>query len=149
MTDDGVEELNREQLDRLASYFDEEVTFSKHVKVKVEEVEPGRAVLYIDVEEVHFNGNGTLHGGVYTSLIDNAMGLSVSSLVGLRTATTQMNVHFLGSVREGRITCNSEVLHKTRRTATAEARVYDGEGNLVAVGTGAFRIFEKQGAPVV
>lgn len=149
MTDGGVEELDREQLDRLASYFDEEVTFSKHVKVKVEEVEPGRAVLYIDVEEVHFNGNGTLHGGVYTSLIDNAMGLSVSSLVGLRTATTQMNVHFLGAVREGRITCKSEVLHKTRRTATAEARVYDGEGNLVAMGTGAFRIFEKQGAPVV
>ncbi len=149
MTDGRVEALNREQLDRLASYFDEEVTFSKHIKVKVEEVEPGRAVLYIDAEEIHFNGNGTLHGGVYTSLIDNAMGLSVSSLVGLRTATTQMNVHFLGAVREGRITCRSEVIHKTRRTATAEARVYDGEGNLVAMGTGAFRIFEKQGNPIV
>jgi len=149
MTDGGVKALNREQLDRLASYFDEEVTFSKHIKVKVEEVEPGRAVLYIDAEEIHFNGNGTLHGGVYTSLIDNAMGLSVSSLVGLRTATTQMNVHFLGAVREGRITCRSEVIHRTRRTATAEAHVYDGEENLVAMGTGAFRIFEKQGNPIV
>jgi len=77
------------------------------------------------------------------------MGLSVSSLVGLRTATTQMNVHFLGAVREGRITCRSEVLHRTRRTATAEGRVYDEEGNLVAVGTGAFRIFERQGNPIV
>jgi uncharacterized protein (TIGR00369 family) len=115
----------------------------------VGEVDPGYAVLYIDVDEVHFNGNGTLHGGVYTSLIDNAMGLSVSSLVGLRTATTQMNVHFLGAVREGRITCRSEVLHRTRRTATAEGRVYDEEGNLVAIGTGAFRIFEKQGNPIV
>ncbi|MEJ7815468.1 MAG: PaaI family thioesterase [Rubrobacter sp.] len=149
MTDGGVEALNRKQLDRLASYFDEEVTFSKHIKVKVQEVERGRAVLYIDAEGIHFNGNGTMHGGVYTSLIDNAMGLSVSSLVGLRTATTQMNVHFLGAVREGRITCRSEVIHKTRRTATAEAHVYDGEGNLVAMGTGAFRIFEKQGNPIV
>jgi acyl-coenzyme A thioesterase PaaI-like protein len=42
-----------------------------------------------------------------------------------------------------------EVIHKTRRTATAEARVYDGDGNLVAMGTGAFRIFEKQGNPIV
>lgn len=146
---EGVEELNREQLDRLASYFDEEVTFSRHIKVKVGEVDPGRAVLYINVEEIHFNGNGTLHGGVYTALLDNAMGLSVSSLVGLRTATTQMNVHFLGAVREGRITCTSEVIHRTRRTATAEGRVYDEEGNLVAMGTGAFRIFEKQGDPIV
>ena len=125
------------------------VKFSNHIKVKVGEVDSGYAVLYIDADEIHFNGNGTLHGGVYTSLIDNAMGLSVSSLVGLCTATTQMNVHFLGAVREGRITCRSEVLHRTRRTATAEGRVYDEEGNLVAVGTGAFRIFEKKGDPIV
>ncbi len=77
------------------------------------------------------------------------MGLSVSALVGVRTATTQMNVHFLGAVREGRITCRSEVVHRTRRTATAEGRVYDEEENLVAMGTGAFRIFEKKGNPIV
>ena len=92
--------------------------------------------MYVDIEEIHLNGNGTLHGGVYTSLIDNAMGLSVSSLVGLRTATTQMNVHFLGAVREGRITCRSEVVHQTRRTATAQGWVYDEEENLVAMETG-------------
>lgn len=109
----------------------------------------GYAVLYLDAEEMHFNGNGTLHGGVYTSLIDNAMGLSVSSLVGLRTATTQMDVHFLGAVREGRITCRSEVVHKTRRAAIAEGRVYDPEGNLVAMGMEAFRLFEKRGDPIV
>src|ERR687893_1817369 len=77
------------------------------------------------------------------------MGLSVSSLVGFRTATTQMNVHFLGPVREGRIICRSEVVHRTRQKATAEGRVFDGEGNLVAMGTGSFRIFEKQGNPIV
>jgi uncharacterized protein (TIGR00369 family) len=145
----GVGELDREQLERLVSYFDEAVTFSKHIKTRIEDVEPGRAVLYIDVEDIHFNGNGTLHGGVYTSLIDNAMGLSVSSLVGLRTATTQMNVHFLGAVRGGRIICQGEVIHRTRRTATAEGRVYDDEGSLVAMGTGAFRIFERKGNPIV
>lgn len=149
MSEGGVEALDRKQLDRLAAYFDEEITFSRHIKARIENVEPGKAVLYIDVEDFHFNGNDTLHGGVYASLIDNAMGLSVSSLVGLRTATTQMNVHFLGAVREGRITCRSEVLHRTRRTATAEARVYDGDGALVAMGTGAFRIFEKKGNPIV
>ena len=149
MSKDGVGELNREQLEQLVSYFDEAVTFSKHIKARVEEVEPGRAVLHVDVEDIHLNGNGTLHGGVYSSLIDNAMGLSVSSLVGLRTATTQMNVHFLGPVSEGRLTCRGEVVHRTRRTATAEGRVYDQEGNLVALGTGAFRVFEKKGDPIV
>ncbi len=98
---------------------------------------------------MHFNGNGTLHGGVHASLIDNAMGLSVASLTGVRTATIALHVHFLGTVREGRITCRSEVVHRTRRMATVEGRVYDQEDNLVAIGTGTFRIFEKKGNPIV
>jgi uncharacterized protein (TIGR00369 family) len=146
--DDGGT-LSEAQLEHLVRYFNKEVTFSRHIGAKVEEVEPGRSVVSIDVEEVHLNGAGTLHGGVYASLIDNAMGLSVLALVGVRTATIQMNVHFLGAVGEGRITCESEVVHRTRRTATAEAKVRDAESNLVALGTGAFRVFEKPGNAIV
>jgi uncharacterized protein (TIGR00369 family) len=146
---DDVDTLSEEQLDNLARYFNEEVTFSKHIGAKVKDVEPGRSVVYIDVEDTHLNGTGTLHGGVYASLIDNAMGLSVLALVGVRTATIEMNVHFLGAVDEGRITCESEVIHRTRRTATAEAKVRDADGNLVAMGTGAFRVFEKKGNAIV
>jgi uncharacterized protein (TIGR00369 family) len=146
---DDVETLSKEQLDDLARYFNEEVTFSKHIGAKVEEVEPGRSIVYIEVEDTHLNGAGTLHGGVYASLLDNAMGLSVLALVGVRTATIEMNVHFLGAVNEGRITCESQVIHRTRRTATAEAKVRDADGNLVAMGTGAFRVFEKKGNAIV
>ena len=144
-----AETLSQEQLDQLARYFNEEVTFSRHIGAKVAEVQRGRSVVYIDVEDVHLNGAGTLHGGVYASLIDNAMGLSVLAFVGVRTATIEMNVHFLGAVNEGRITCESEVVHRTRRTATAEAKVHDSNGNLVAMGTGAFRVFEKKGNAIV
>ena len=148
MSDDGGT-LSEAQLEHLTRYFNEEVTFSRHIGAKVEEVESGRSVISIDVEDIHLNGAGTLQGGVYASLIDTAMGLSVLALVGVRTATIQMNVHFLGAVSGGRITCESEVLHRTRRTATAEAKVYDAEGNLVALGTGAFRVFEKPGNAIV
>ncbi len=148
MSDDAIA-LSEEQLGHLARYFNEEVTFSRHIGAKVEDVEPGRAVIRIDVEEHHLNGAGTLHGGVYASLIDNAMGLSVLALVGVRTATIEMNVHFLGAVSEGRITCQSRVVHRTRRTATAEAKVHDSRGNLVAMGTGAFRVFERKGNAIV
>ncbi|HZC83281.1 MAG TPA: PaaI family thioesterase [Rubrobacter sp.] len=148
MSDDTIA-LSDQQLVDLAQYFNEEVTFSRHIGAKVEEVEPGRSVITIDVKDIHLNGAGTLHGGVYASLIDTAMGLSVLALVGVRTATIEMNVHFLGAVSEGRITCESEVVHRTRRTATAEAKVRDSEGNLVAMGTGAFRVFERKGNAIV
>ena len=71
------------------------------------------------------------------------------ALVGVRTATTEMNVHFLGAVSEGRITCRSDVVHRTRRTATTEAKVHDSEGNLVDMGTGAVRVFESKGNAIV
>ncbi|MDQ3865147.1 MAG: PaaI family thioesterase [Actinomycetota bacterium] len=148
MSDDTIA-LSDEQLDDLARYFNEEVTFSKHIGAKVEEVEPGRSAISIDVTDIHLNGAGTLHGGVYASLIDTAMGLSVLALVGVRSATIEMNVHFLGAVSQGRITCESRVVHRTRRTATAEAKVRDAEGNLVAMGTGAFRVFERKGNAIV
>ena len=148
MSDDTIAPSDK-QLDQLARYFNEEVTFSRHIGAKVKEVEPGRSAIAIDVKDIHLNGAGTLHGGVYASLIDTAMGLSVLALVGVRTATIEMNVHFLGTVSDGRITCHSEVVHRTRRTATAEAKVHDSEGNLVAMGTGAFRVFERKGNAIV
>jgi uncharacterized protein (TIGR00369 family) len=148
MSDDAIA-LSEEQLDHLVQYFNEEVTFSRHLGAKVEQVEAGSSVIYIDVDEIHLNGAGTLHGGVYASLIDTAMGLSVLALVGVRTATIEMNVHFLGAVGRGRITCHSQVVHRTRRTATAEAKVHDSEGHLVAMGTGAFRVFERKGNAIV
>ncbi|WP_053058047.1 PaaI family thioesterase [Rubrobacter aplysinae] len=141
--------LDEERLTKLARYFDEAISFSRHIGSRVEKVEPGRAILYIDVEDHHLNGNGTLHGGVYASLIDNAMGISVLSKVGLRAATIQMDTRFLGPVNGGRIICHAEVLHRTRRMATAQGSVYDEEGNLVAMGTGTFRVFESEGVTSV
>lgn len=146
---DERETLGDEQLTRLARYFEEKVTFSRHIGSMVEAVEPGKAVCQIDVEDIHLNGNGTLHGGVYASLLDNAMGLAVAALVGLRTATIGLDVRFLGAVKEGRITCSAEVVHRTRRIATVEAKVRDREDDLVAMGTGTFRIFEGRGDPIV
>ena len=140
---------DREQLEKIVRYFEGEVAFAKHVGVKVQEIEPGRAVLYADVEEMHINGGGTLHGGLHATLIDSAMSLALIALSDSRIATTQMNVHFLGPANHGRITCRGEVVHRTRRMATAEGRVYDEIGNLLALGTGSFRVFEEPGAPVM
>jgi len=114
----------------------------------VEEIEPGNAACHIDVENVHLNGDGALHGGV-ASLIDNTMRLSAAARVGLRTATIGLDFHFLGAVKEGKITCAAEVVHRTRHIATVEANVSDGEGTFRASCTGTSCIFEKRGAPFV
>ena len=45
-----------------------------------------------------------------------------------------------GALREELLVCKSSM---------AEAKVSDTEGNLVALGTGAFRVFEKKGNAIV
>lgn len=133
---------------RLIAQFETRETFERHVRNQIAAVSPGHAELFIDIEPFHLNGNGTLHGGMYATLIDNAMGFAVADLTKVRIATTQMNVHFLAPISSGRITCTAEVVHRTRRTATAEAKVRAEDGTLLAMGTGAFRVFEQQGTPI-
>lgn len=139
-----VETPDRERFAPLVRYFGEAVAFAGHVGVKVGEIKPGRAILYVDVEKFHLNGNDTLHGGAHATLVDSAMSLSLIALTGSRIATAHMNVHYLGPLEGGRVTCRGEVVHRTRRTATAEGRVYDEEGNILAVATGPFRGFRKK-----
>ena len=52
-------------------------------------------------------------------------------------------------MKEGKITCAAEVVHRTRHIATVEANVSDGEGTFRASCTGTSCIFEKRGAPFV
>jgi hypothetical protein len=65
MSEEGAGTLNREHLDRLVRHLNEEVEFARHIKLQVKEVEPGRAVLYADVEAIHLNGSESLYGEDY------------------------------------------------------------------------------------
>jgi uncharacterized protein (TIGR00369 family) len=119
------------------------VEFARHVGIAVDEVRPGSASCSIQVDgRIHRNGLGVVHGGVHATLIDTAMAVCVASL-GLRGATTQMNVHLVGAARDGRLVCRAEVVHRTGKTATAEARVHDAAGELLALATASFRIFAE------
>lgn len=136
MSDGSMQEMVRE-------YFQTQVEFSRHASIQVDEVREGVASCSIQLDgAVHRNGLGTVHGGVHATLIDTTMAASIASL-GMRGATTQMNVHFVGAARDGRIVCTAEVVHRTGRTATTEARVHDGSGELLALATASFRIFAE------
>jgi len=145
---DEHDTAHRGEMAHTIEQFKARETFEKHVRNQIAEVSAGHAELFIDIEPFHLNGNGTLHGGMYATLIDNAMGFAVADLTRVRIATTQMNVHFLAPISSGRITCTADVVHRTRRTATAEAKVRAADGTLLAMGTGAFRVFEQQGTPI-
>src|SRR5712691_3084265 len=103
------------------------------------EVEPGRAVFELEPGEYQYNPIGSVHGGVVTTLLDSAMGCAVHTMLpaGTGYTTLELKVNFLRRVttETGRLRCEGTVIHLGRTVATAEARIEDERGRLVAHAT--------------
>jgi uncharacterized protein (TIGR00369 family) len=80
-----------------------------------------------------------------STLLDTAAACSVHSTlaVGERYTSLDLNVKFLRPVttESGRLRCEGSVLQRGRRTALAEARLYDAQRRLVAHATSTCMIF--------
>lgn len=101
--------------------------------------ERGRVTFEMPAAEFHYNPLGGVHGGVISTLLDSATGCSVHSTLALGELYTSLdlNVKFLRpvSVASGVLRCEGEVVQRGRRTALAEARLYDESGKLLAHAT--------------
>lgn len=88
------------------------------------------------------NGNGLVHGGAITTLIDTAFARAIESVLepGEWCATIEMKVNFLAA-GSGDLTARAAILTRSRRLAAVEASVTDEAGlRLVAKALGTFAI---------
>jgi uncharacterized protein (TIGR00369 family) len=78
-------------------------------------------------------------GGWISTLLDSAMGCAVHSMLkpGHGFTTVDMTVSFVRAVlpTTGKLTCEAKIIHSGGRIATAEGRVIDAGGKLIAHGT--------------
>ncbi len=85
------------------------------------------------------NPMGTLHGGVMSTLLDSAMAAAVLSALDAATAytTAQLSVNLTraGTLKSGRLVAEGRVVHLGGKLATAEGKLVDDKGNLLAHGT--------------
>lgn len=103
------------------------------------EVGDGRAVFALDPGTRHENPLGTMHGGIAATLLDSAMGCAVHTTIGEDAGytTLELKVNYVRAVTEatGRITATGTVIHRGGTIATAEARLEDAGGRLLAHAT--------------
>jgi len=99
----------------------------------------GRAVFRLTPREFHYNPLGTVHGGVFATLLDSACGCAVHTMlpVGVFYTSLDLSVKFLRpvTVATGPITAEGSVVHLGRRTALAEARITDAAGKVYVTAT--------------
>ena len=118
---------------------------------ELESVEPGRVVFAVDPAEYHYNPIGSMHGGVYATVLDSATGCAVHSLLpaGVGYTSLDLSVKFLRAVvvATGRIRCVGTVTHLGGRMALAEARLTDGRDRLLATATSSILLIRPEGGP--
>ena len=117
-------------------------------------VEPGRVEFSFEPAEYHYNPIGSVHGGVYATLLDSATGCAVHSMLpaGVGYTTLDLTVKFLRAmtVDTGRVRCTGTVTHLGGRTALPDARLLDAADRLLATAVSSMLLIRPQpGAAVV
>jgi len=118
---------------------------AKVLGFKVAEVERGRVVFTYTPVFDHYNPLGTIHGGVAATLLDSVMGCAVHTTLdaGIGYTTLEIKVNYVRAMtdRTGPVKVEGKVINVGRRIATAEGRLLDQDGRLLAHGTTTCLIF--------
>lgn len=104
-----------------------------------EDVEEGRVTFRMRPEEFHYNPIGSVHGGVYATLLDSALGCAIHTMLpaGVGYTTLDLAVKYLRPLRldMGEVRAVAEVVSVSRRVATATAQIIDDVGKVYATAT--------------
>jgi uncharacterized protein (TIGR00369 family) len=107
--------------------------------MSVVEVSDGSATFELSPDERMMNPIGSIHGGIAATILDSCMGCAVHTTLapGQAYTTAQLNVHYLRAMQPGMgpVRATGTVIHRGRRQSTAEGRLYDGNGKLIAHAT--------------
>jgi uncharacterized protein (TIGR00369 family) len=122
-------------------------TIAQTLGYDVVEAEQGRVVVTLVPTSAHLNPAGTVHGGLTATLLDSCMGLAIQTTLekGVGSTTLEFKISLVRPItpETGLIRAEGVVLNCGRRIGTAEGRVTDANGRLLAHGTTTCLIFEN------
>jgi uncharacterized protein (TIGR00369 family) len=120
--------------------------FWRHLGIEVDAAGAGWVRLRVPVRDELRNAAGApLHGGVYSALVDTAVGGALSTLHdaaegGVGQTTLDLNVSFLAATAAGEVIVEGRIVKRGRTIAFGEARITDSAGKLLAIGRATYMI---------
>jgi uncharacterized protein (TIGR00369 family) len=122
-------------------------TIARTLGYDVTEAANGRVVIVAEPNDTLLNPAGTVHGGFAATLLDSCMGLAIQSTLekGIGQTTLEFKISLVRPIttETGTIKAEGVVLSRGRRIGTAEGRIMDRNGRLLAHGTTTCLIFEN------
>jgi len=112
----------------------DEVPFAKLLGIEVESIEPGHAVLSMQIRDELKRNGGIAHGGAIATLIDSAMAFAIVPMLaeGERSITVDLTIHYLRPVSEGSARASARVVRAGKRVITVSAELFDSQEKLAA-----------------
>jgi len=122
-------------------------TMARTLGYDITEAANGRVVVTCEPNDAQLNPAGTVHGGLAATLLDSCMGLAIQSTLeqGLSQTTVEFKISLTRPItpETGMIKAEGLVLSRGRRVGTAEGRITDQQGRLLAHGTTTCLIFQN------
>ena len=115
-----------------------EFPFLNFLGIEVGDIETGKAVIHLTIEEKHLRSLGMVHGGVTGTLLDSALGIAGASQAPDQhhAVTMQLNINFTKTAKQGdRLTTTGRCLHHGTRTAVCQGEAVNQQGQIVATAT--------------
>jgi uncharacterized protein (TIGR00369 family) len=120
-------------------------TMAETLGYDVVEVSRGRVVVAAEPHAGHRNPAGTVHGGLAATLLDTCMGLAVQTMLekGFAQTTLEFKISLVRPVtpQTGLVKAEGKAISSGRRVGTAEGRLKDKDGRVLAHGTTTCLIF--------
>jgi len=114
------------------------------------EVADGFARFQLLPGEHLYGSPNAVHGGVAATLLDSAMGSAVITTLDAATgcSTATMTLHYTRSIssRTLKVLAEGWVVHRGSRLVTAEGRLTDEQGRLLAHGSATFALLDRPAA---
>ena len=106
--------------------------FAKNNGIVLLEVAQGTAKVRMEIQNEHFNGVGTVHGGAIFTLADFAFAAASNSHGSIAVAIN-VTISFLKAAKTGILIAQAEEISRNPKLATYSVRVTDDSGDLVAI----------------
>jgi uncharacterized protein (TIGR00369 family) len=123
-------------------------TMAETLGYDIVEVSKGRVVAAAVPHEGHRNPAGTVHGGLAATLLDSCMGLAIQSMLdkGFAQTTLEFKISLVRPITPdtGLVRAEGKVISCGRRVGTAEGKLTDAGGRVLAHGTTTCLIFDDQ-----
>jgi uncharacterized protein (TIGR00369 family) len=118
--------------------------FNKLVGIRVVRQHPDGVTIACPMTERLRNSAGVMHGGVFTTVADAAVGIGLASHFGGRrpVTTTEMKINFLRPIQDGKLVARSHLLRIGRRLCVGRVDMFDAKRKLAAVAIVTYMLLE-------